>query len=205
MQIGHANNHSIPGVTGAGGSNIVRHILHADCNCYYAAVEMQRHPELRGKPVAVCGSQEDRHGIVLTASYPAKAWGVKTGQAIWQARECYPDLVVLPPDMREYIRISGYAREIYETYTDQVESFGLDECFLDVTGSVGLYGRGGDTEREQNNSDHPVGNQFDKEHLVPALSAADLVPDRIGGKVFTVVEGDRNRYNGAENIHSDAL
>ena len=101
---------------------------------------MQRRPELRGKPVAVCGSQEDRHGIVLTASYPAKAWGVKTGQAIWQARECCPDLVVLPPDMREYIRISGYAREIYEAYTDQVESFGLDECFLDVTGSVGLYG-----------------------------------------------------------------
>lgn len=101
---------------------------------------MQRYPELRGKPVAVCGRQEDRHGIVLTASYPAKAWGVKTGQTIWQAKECCPDLVVLPPDMREYVRISGYAREIYETYTDQVESFGLDECFLDVTGSVGLYG-----------------------------------------------------------------
>ena len=101
---------------------------------------MQRRPKLRGKPVAVCGSQEDRHGIVLTASYPAKAWGVKTGQAIWQAKECCPNLIVLPPDMREYIRISGYAREIYEDYTDQVESFGLDECFLDVTGSVGLYG-----------------------------------------------------------------
>ena len=101
---------------------------------------MQRRPELRGKSVAVCGSQEDRHGIVLTASYPAKAWGVKTGQCIWQAKECCPNLIVLPPDMREYIRISGYAREIYEDYTDQVESFGLDECFLDVTGSVGLFG-----------------------------------------------------------------
>ena len=119
---------------------MVRHILHADCNCYYAAVEMQRRPELRGKPVAVCGSQEDRHGIVLTASYPAKAWGVKTGQAIWQAKECCPDLVVLPPDMREYIRISKYAREIYEDYTDQVEAFGLDENWLDVTSSVGLFG-----------------------------------------------------------------
>ena len=119
---------------------MARHILHVDCNCYYASVEMQRRPELRGKPVAVCGSQEDRHGIVLTASYLAKAWGVKTGQAIWQARECCPDLVVLPPDMREYIRISGYAREIYEDYTDQVEPYGLDECWLDITGSVGLYG-----------------------------------------------------------------
>ena len=101
---------------------------------------MQRRPELRGKPVAVCGSQEDRHGIVLAASYPAKAWGIKTGQAIWQAKECCPDLVVLPPDMREYIRISKYAREIYEDYTDQVEAFGLDENWLDVTNSVGLFG-----------------------------------------------------------------
>ena len=107
---------------------------------FYAAVEMQRRPELRGKPVAVCGSQEDRHRIVLTASYPAKAWGVKTGQPIWQAKECCPDLVVLPPDMREYIRISKYAREIYEDYTDQVEAFGLDENWLDVTNSVGLFG-----------------------------------------------------------------
>ena len=117
-----------------------RHILHSDANCFYAAVEMQRRPELRGKPVAVCGSQEDRHGIVLAASYPAKAWGVKTGQAIWQAKECCPNLVVLPPDMREYIRISKYAREIYEDYTDQVEAFGLDENWLDVTNSVGLFG-----------------------------------------------------------------
>ena len=128
------------GVVRTGDSNMARHILHVDCNCYYAAVEMQRRPELRDKPVAVCGSQEDRHGIVLTASYPAKAWGVKTGQAIWQAKECCPDLVVLPPDMREYIRISGYAREIYEDYTDQVEAFGLDENWLDVTNSVGLFG-----------------------------------------------------------------
>ena len=119
---------------------MARHILHVDCNCYYAAVEMQRRPELRDKPVAVCGSQEDRHGIVLTASYPAKAMGVKTGQAIWQAKECCPNLVVLPPDMREYIRISKYAREIYEDYTDQVEAFGLDENWLDVTNSVGLFG-----------------------------------------------------------------
>ena len=119
---------------------MARHILHVDCNAYYASVEMQRRPELRGKLVAVCGSQEDRHGIVLTASYPAKAWGVKTGQAIWQAKECCPDLVILPPDMREYIRISGYAREIYEDYTDKVEAFGLDENWLDVTNSVGLFG-----------------------------------------------------------------
>lgn len=118
----------------------MRHILHCDMNAFYASVEIQRHPELRGKPVAVCGSQEERHGIVLTANYIAKPRGVKTGMAIWQAKQVCPDLVTLPPDMVEYIRISRYAREIYEDYTDQVEPFGLDESWLDVTGSVGLYG-----------------------------------------------------------------
>lgn len=118
----------------------MRNILHCDINAFYASVEVQRHPELRGKPVAVCGSQEERHGIVLTANYVAKPRRVKTGMAIWQAKEVCPDLVILPPDMAEYIRISRYAREIYEDYTDQVEPFGLDESWLDVTGSVGLYG-----------------------------------------------------------------
>ena len=117
-----------------------RHILHCDMNCFYASVEMQRHPELRDTPLAVCGSQEERHGIVLTANYIAKPYGVKTGMAIWQAKQRCPQLVTLPPDMDEYIRISRYAREIYEDYTDQVEPFGLDENWLDVTGSVGLYG-----------------------------------------------------------------
>ena len=118
----------------------MRHILHCDMNAFYASVEIQRHPELRGKPVAVCGSQEERHGIVLTANYIAKPRGVKTGMAIWQAKQVCPDLVILPPDMAEYIRISRYAQEIYEDYTDQVEPSGLDESWLDVTGSVGLYG-----------------------------------------------------------------
>ena len=119
---------------------MARNVLHIDFNCFYAAVEMQRNPEIRNKPVAVCGSQEDRHGIVLTANYIAKPFGVKTGMAIWQAKQCCPDLVVLPPNMQEYIRISKLARDIYEDYTDQIEPFGLDESWLDVTGSVGLFG-----------------------------------------------------------------
>ena len=101
---------------------------------------MQRHPELRDKPLAVCGIPEERHGIVLTANYIAKPFGVKTGMAIWQARQRCPNLVILPPDMDEYIRFSRMAREIYEDYTDQIEPFGLDESWLDVTGSVGLFG-----------------------------------------------------------------
>ena len=119
---------------------MARHILHVDQNCFYASVEMQRHPELRDLPLAVCGSQEERHGIVLTANYIAKPFGIKTGMAIWQARQRCPNLVILPPDMDEYIRFSRMAREIYEDYTDQIEPFGLDESWLDVTGSVGLFG-----------------------------------------------------------------
>ena len=117
-----------------------RSILHVDSNCFYASVEMQRNPELRGKPVAVCGSREERHGIVLTASYPAKKRGVKTGQAIWQAQQACHDLIVVPPDYPEYLRISGMMREIFNSYTDLVEPFGLDEAWLDVTGSTTLFG-----------------------------------------------------------------
>lgn len=74
-----------------------RQILHCDCNCFYASVEMQEQPRLRGKAIAVCGDPEARHGIVLTASYPAKRMGVKTGMAIWQAQQCCRDLIIFPP------------------------------------------------------------------------------------------------------------
>ncbi len=125
-----------------------RGVLHVDANCFYASVEMQRRPELRGKPVAVCGSQEERHGIVLTASYPAKRSGVKTGMAIWQAKQACPSLITVPPDYSEYIRISGMLREIFNSYTDLVEPFGLDEAWLDVTASRELYGSPMDIARE---------------------------------------------------------
>ena len=112
---------------------MARHVLHVDMNAFYASVECQRRPELRQKPVAVCGDPEARHGIVLTANYVAKPKGVKTGMAIWQTKQVCPDLVVLPADMGEYIRISRMAREIYERYTDQIKPFGLDESWMDVT------------------------------------------------------------------------
>ena len=83
-----------------------RAILHIDANAFYASVEMQENPALRGKRIAVCGSKEDRHGIVLTASYPAKRMGVKTGMAIWQAQQCCRDLLIVPPHYREYMRFS---------------------------------------------------------------------------------------------------
>ena len=106
----------------------------------YASVEMQEQPHLRGKPIAVCGDPTKRHGIILTASYPAKRMGVKTGMAIWEAQQRCRDLILVPANMSEYIRYSGYVREIFEDYTDQIEPFGLDESWLDVTGSVGIFG-----------------------------------------------------------------
>lgn len=112
----------------------MRTILHSDCNNFYASVECVLHPELRGRPLAVCGSQELRHGIVLAKNEKAKMYGIKTGDAIWQARKKCPGLEIITPHHGQYGEFSHKMREIYYDYTDQVEPFGLDECWLDVTG-----------------------------------------------------------------------
>jgi len=125
-----------------------RVILHSDCNCFYASVEMLHHPELTGKPVAVGGDPEARHGIVLTANYIAKRQGVKTGMALWQARQQCKEIVFLPPRMDLYIRFSNMAHEIYADYTDKQEPFGIDECWLDCTESASLKGNGMKIARE---------------------------------------------------------
>ena len=117
-----------------------RIILHSDMNSFYASVEQAERPELRGKPVVVAGKEELRHGIVLTKSIEAKRYGIKTAEALWQARAKCPDLIVLPPRYKLYRRYSEMARSIYYQYTDLVEPFGLDECWLDVTGSLQLHG-----------------------------------------------------------------
>lgn len=119
-----------------------RVVLHSDCNCFYASVELLHHPKLRGKPVAVGGDPEKRHGIVLTADYTAKKYGVKTGMALWQAKQLCPDIVFLPPRMDLYLRFSKMAQEIYADYTDLIEPFGCDESWLDVTASASLKGDG---------------------------------------------------------------
>lgn len=112
-----------------------RCILHCDANCFYASVETVLNPDLRGKAMAVCGSTEERHGIVLAKSEKAKKAGVKTGMANWQARECCPGLIIVPPQYEYYMKFSKYLHGIYERYTDLVEPFGMDECWLDVTAS----------------------------------------------------------------------
>lgn len=119
-----------------------RVILHSDLNNFYASVECLHRPEIRNKPVAVCGDPEARHGIVLAKNYPAKATGIKTGEAIWQARQKCPGLVVVPPNYPLYLRFARLARGIYAGYTDQIEPFGLDEAWLDVTGSRQICGDG---------------------------------------------------------------
>ena len=119
-----------------------RTILHSDMNCFYASVEMMLDPSLRGKPVAVCGSTENRHGIVLAKSELAKKAGVKTGMVNWEARQLCPGLVMVKPQYEQYLKYSELARNIYQRYTDQVEPYGMDECWLDVTGSRGVCGDG---------------------------------------------------------------
>ena len=117
-----------------------RTILHSDMNCFYASVEMLHHPELAGKPMAVGGDPEARHGIVLTANYIAKRAGVKTGMALWQARQVCPEIIFVPSRMDLYLRFSRMAQEIYSEYTDQREPFGIDESWLDVTASTSIKG-----------------------------------------------------------------
>lgn len=120
----------------------MRTILHSDMNNCYASIELLHHPELRGKPLAVGGDPEARHGIVLAKDQLAKKAGVQTGMALWQAKQVCPDIVFVPPRMDLYLRFSRLAHEIYADYTDMQEPFGVDESWLDVTDSCTLKGDG---------------------------------------------------------------
>ncbi len=122
-----------------------RIILHCDLNCFYASVELLAHPELRTVPVAVCGDPNTRHGIILAKNEPAKRCGIVTAETIWQAKKKCPDLVLLPPHRELYPIYSQKVNAIYEQYTDLVEPFGIDESWLDITGTVHLFG--GDSVR----------------------------------------------------------
>ena len=117
-----------------------RNILHIDVNNFFASIEIMLNPNLKGLPVAVCGSEDERHGIVLAKSYEAKKFGVKTSETTWQAKKKCPNLVIIPPQYEEYKKYSKLIQNIYYSYTDQIEPFGLDECWLDVTGSLKLFG-----------------------------------------------------------------
>jgi hypothetical protein len=146
-----------------------RVILHSDINSCYASIELLHHPELKGKPVAVGGDPEARHGIVLTADYVAKKYGVKTGMALWQAKQVCPDITFLPPRMDLYLRFSRMAHEIYGEYTDLQEPYGIDESWLDVTDSAGIKGDGYRLFRESYRWHKPIRSV--------GIRGADLVTD----------------------------
>lgn len=116
-----------------------RIIFHIDQNCYFASVEMISRPELRNVPMAVAGDAKVRHGIILAKNEPAKKYGIKTAEAIWQAQAKCPDLVLVDAHHEKYEFYSKKLREMYSEYTDRVEPFGLDECWLDMTGVVSDY------------------------------------------------------------------
>ncbi len=118
----------------------MKDILHCDLNNFYASVEIRDDPSLADKPIAVCGSIEDRAGIVLAKNYLAKSYGIKTAETIYEAKAKCPALVIVSPHMEKYTAVSKQVREIYSRYTDLVEPFGMDECWLDITGSHYLFG-----------------------------------------------------------------
>ena len=118
-----------------------RVILHSDLNNFYASAECILFPEFKNKPLAVCGDEKARHGIVLAKSEEAKKYGVRTGDVIWEAKRKCPHLVIRPARFSVYTKLSKEVRDIYGRFTDHIEPFGIDECWLDVTKS-GVFGSG---------------------------------------------------------------
>lgn len=115
-----------------------RTVMHIDMNSCFASIECLHQPAIRDKPVAVGGDVEARHGIILAKNQIAKKYNIKTGEALWQARQKCPDIIIVPPHYDRYLRFSRLARQIYSEYSPQVESFGIDECWVDVTGTEKL-------------------------------------------------------------------
>lgn len=167
-------------------------ILHSDLNSFYASVEMMLNPDLKGKAVAVGGSTGERHGIVLAKSELAKKAGVQTGMPNWLARQKCPEIIIVPPQYGEYEKYSKLARGIYEDYTDLVEPYGLDECWLDVTGSQMLFGSPMDIAKD-------IGRRT-KEEL--GLSVSIGIAEN---KVFAKLGSDMKKPDGITFLPTDAM
>ncbi len=118
-----------------------RIIFHCDCNSFFASVELLSHPELRDKPVAVCGDPESRHGIILAKNEAAKKFKVQTAETVYSARRKCPDLVLLPSHHDKYREYSRRVNDVYAQYTDLIEPFGIDESWLDVTHTWRLFAK----------------------------------------------------------------
>lgn len=115
-----------------------RIVLHADMDAFYASIEQRDRPELRGQPVIVGGSEA--RGVVSAASYEARRFGVRSAMPGFEARRLCPHGIFLPPDMQRYSAVSADVHRVFEQFTPEIEPLALDEAFLDVTGSIGLFG-----------------------------------------------------------------
>ena len=120
-----------------------RVILHSDLNNFFASVEIARNPELKGKPLIVCGDPKERHGIVLAKSEEAKKYGIKTAETVYSALKKCPNLLLVPSHHHEYNMYSGKVRDIYARFTECIEECSIDECALDMTESIPLFGKDG--------------------------------------------------------------
>ena len=115
-----------------------RTILHIDMNAFFASVEQRDNPALQGKPIAVVGG--GGRTVITTSSYEARAFGVKTGMAIWEGKRVCPELIIVVGDNKKYTYTSTKINEIFRDYTPEVEAFSIDESWLDVTHSLGIFG-----------------------------------------------------------------
>lgn len=169
-----------------------RTILHVDLDAFYASVETLHNPGLRGKPVAVVGDPELRHGIILAKSYEAKRYGVQTGDAIWEAQRKCRDLTIVPAHYDQYLRLSRMSKEIFAEYSDRCESFGLDESWIEITGCTRLFGDG---EQVANKIRRRV---WDELGITASVGVSF-------NKVFAKLGSDLNKPNGVTVIPYDSF
>ncbi len=167
-----------------------RVILHCDLNNFFASVSLLYNQTLVDSPVAVCGSVEQRHGIVLAKNEIAKSYGVKTAEAIWEAKRKCPSLITLPPLHDKYEEYSEKAKDIYRRYTDMIEPFGIDECWLDVTGSQLLFGSGEEIANK-------IRYDIKRELGITASVGVSF------NKIFAKLGSDMKKPNGTTVITSD--
>lgn len=167
-----------------------RSILHCDINHCYAQIEEMLNPQLKLKPMAVGGNREERHGIILAKNLKAKQFGIKTGETWAEAVTKCPDLVMLEPQYHYYQKIAEQVKDIYRRYSDQVEDFGLDEAWIDLTASLRLFG-----------SAEEIGRRIQKE--VYQQQGLTISIGLSFNKIFAKMASDLVKPNGFVIVHED--